>query len=237
MIHSLRLKDILFLDIETVPEQAHYSLLNEHTQKLWSDKSRFLRERKSLTPEEAWGEAGIYSEFGRIICISTWHEGEDEEGRILGLRSFYGNDENKLLRSFRDWLDTISPRPVQVLCAHNGKEFDFPYLCRRLLANGLSLPRLLQLSGKKPWEIPHLDTMELWKFGDYKHYTSLALLAKVLQLPSPKEDIDGSLVKEVYYGHHDLDRIVRYCENDVKTVAGVLKRFMNPSGTPATLTY
>lgn len=94
-----------------------------------------------------------------------------------------------------------------------------------MLINGLKIPKVLQLSGKKPWEINHLDTMELWKFGDHKHFTSLNLLAAIFDLPTPKGDLDGSKVREVYYQQKDLNRIARYCENDVITLAQVLLRF------------
>ena len=89
------------------------------------------------------------------------------------------------------------------------------------------IPEILDNAGKKPWEVKMLDTLDLWKFGDYKSYTSLDLLTSILGIPSPKDDIDGSMVAGIYRDEHDLNRIVTYCEKDVLAVAQVLLRFMN----------
>jgi DNA polymerase elongation subunit (family B) len=133
--------------------------------------------------------------------------------------SFYGNDEFKLLADFSELLETRTNHPFRMLCAHNGKEFDFPYLCRRMLIHRIKLPLLLNIAGKKPWEVAHLDTMELWKFGDYKHYTSLDLLAAIFNIPSSKGEIDGSQVNEVYYKEKNIKKIADYCQRDVIAVA------------------
>jgi hypothetical protein len=165
--------------------------------------------------------AGIYAEFGKIICISLGFI-NGEEFRI---KSFYGDDEKVLLNEFITLVNSNYASPNKLLCAHNGKEFDFPYLARRIILNGLELPSLLDIAGKKPWEVQHLDTMVLWKFGDYKSYTSLALLAHVFDIPTPKDDIQGSDVARVYWEDKDLARIVEYCQKDVLTVVQLLLKF------------
>ncbi len=218
----MNLEHILFLDIETVPEKPRYSNLSEEEQALWEHKSRYQR-KEEFTAEAFYERAGIWAEFGKIICISVGfftHKGDLRNFRVT---SFHGEEKN-LLKEFKNLLNTHFNQTKHLLCAHNGKEFDFPYIARRLLIHGIKLPYKLDLFGKKPWEVPHLDTMELWKFGDYKHFTSLKLMAHVLGIPSPKEDMDGSMVRDVYYEENDLDRIVTYCELDVVTTAQVFLR-------------
>ena len=117
-----------------------------------------------------------------------------------------------------------------MLCAHNGKEFDFPFLARRILVNELPLPAILDSAGKKPWETQYLDTMELWKFGDYKHYTSLELLAALFGIPTPKDDINGADIHRVYWEDHDLERIRIYCQKDVLTIARLFLKFQQQPG-------
>lgn len=220
MIKKVALKNLLFLDIETVPENAEFSQLSKEKQKLWEQKSKYQR-KEDFTPEEFYDRAGIWAEFGKIVCISVGYFAFKGEQRRFRTTSFYG-EEKQLLQEFRNLLDGHFGRPQHLLCAHNGKEFDFPYIARRMLIHDLELPNKLNLFGKKPWEVPHLDTLELWKFGDYKHYTSLKLLCHVLGIPSPKEDIDGSEVCKVYYEEGDLDRIIKYCERDVLAIAQVI---------------
>lgn len=220
MLHKLNLENILFLDIETVPEFREYSELSEEKKLLWDEKSKYQR-KDDFTPEEFYERAGIWSEFGKIICISVGFFSFRNGKRNFRLTSFKGEEE-KLLRDFTALLEEYFFQPNHLLCAHNGKEFDFPYIARRMLIHNMRLPSKLDLFGKKPWEVPHLDTLELWKFGDYKHYTSLKLLTNVLGIPSPKEDIDGSMVREVYYENGELDRIVEYCERDVLAIAQVI---------------
>ncbi|NQZ43135.1 MAG: 3'-5' exonuclease [Flavobacteriaceae bacterium] len=222
MLYKLNLSNILFLDIETVPEHARFEELSLEKQQLWEYKSQYQR-KDQLTPAEFYGRAGIWAEFGKIVCISIGKFIVDEGGRRFQVRSFQGS-EAKILQNFQRFLEEGYAHPRVLLCAHNGKEFDFPYIARRMLIHGIRLPNKLDLFGKKPWEVPHLDTMELWKFGDYKHYTSLKLLAAVLGVPSPKEDMDGSMVRDVYYQDGAIDRIVSYCELDVITTAQVLLR-------------
>ena len=189
MLQQLNLERVLFLDIETVPQHANYKDVPERLKTLWDKKAGFLAKTEE-SPEELYGRAGIYAEFGKIVCISVGfiHSGE------IRLKSFYSHNEKELLQDFSELLTGFFGRNDQLLCAHNGKEFDFPYIARRLLINGLPLPHLLDIAGKKPWEIQHLDTMELWKFGDFKNYTSLNLLTAVFDIPTPKDDIDGSKV-------------------------------------------
>jgi len=218
MDREIPLDRILFLDIETVPMSESMEELPEPFRKLWEKKAENILRQEEMTAAEKFERAGIYSEFGKIVCVSV---GYFNQGRFR-LKSFYGDDEKTLLKDFAGLLERGS---FEALCAHNGKEFDFPYLARRMLILGLRIPAMLDVSGKKPWEVPFLDTMEMWKFGDYKHFTSLELLAAVFGIPTPKDDIDGSQVAEVYYKEKDLERIARYCEKDVLTTARVYQRY------------
>ena len=225
MLDQLRMEEVLFLDIETVPQQSSFDGLDDDFRKLWEDKSRYSREKHGTTLVDSYAEAGIYAEFGKIICISVGYFSTRLQERVFRVTSFYGHDEHALLAEFCALLETRTNHPFRVLCAHNGKEFDFPYLCRRMLIQGIRLPQMLDIAGKKPWEIAHLDTMELWKFGDFKNYTSIKILAKVFGIPTPKDDIDGSQVRSVYYEENNLDRIEIYCKKDVVTVARLLQCF------------
>ena len=223
---TYNLNNILFLDIETVPEEENWNLLSENTQELFEQKTQYQR-KDEFTAEEFYNRAGIWAEFGKIICISVGYFVEVEKKRQLRLTSFFGDDEHKLLTDFKVLLDTHFGNNANVLCAHNGKEFDFPFIARRMIVHKIELPKKLNLFGKKPWEVPHIDTLELWKFGDYKHYTSLKLLTNILGIQSPKDDICGSEVASVYYKEKDVQRIVTYCEKDTVAVAQVLLRFNN----------
>jgi uncharacterized protein YprB with RNaseH-like and TPR domain len=217
--------NILFLDIETVPQFSGYKDLPDDWRQLWDTKSASLvKYHEGQTNETLYPRAGIYAEFGKIVCISCGViQGNGEQRKII-LKSFSGDDEKKLLGDFIDMLNKWATGEPKFLCAHNGKEFDFPYLCRRMIINNLPIPSLLNISGKKPWEVNHYDTLELWKFGDFKSYTSLNLLAHTLGIQTPKDDIDGSMVWEVYWKEKNLERIVTYCQKDVVTVAQILLR-------------
>ena len=217
--------NILFLDIETVPRFPDYSSLPEDWKQLWDTKSvSLIKYHEGQTNETLYPRAGIYAEFGKIVCISCGVlQGISGQRKII-VKSFSGDDEKILLRQFNDMLNKWAVGEPKYLCAHNGKEFDFPYLCRRMIINDLPIPALLNISGKKPWEVNHFDTLELWKFGDFKNYTSLNLLAHTLGIQTPKDDIDGSMVWEVYWKEKNLDRIVTYCQKDVVTVAQILLR-------------
>jgi predicted PolB exonuclease-like 3'-5' exonuclease len=217
--------NILFLDIETVPQYPAYTALPEEWKKLWGLKASYLiRNKEEETVESIYPRAGIYAEFGKIICISCAVLNGAGATRKMIVKSFFGDDEKTLLLQFCEMLNKWAGGEAKFLCAHNGKEFDFPYLCRRLIVHRISIPALLQLSGKKPWEVNHLDTLDLWKFGDFKSYTSLQLLAHTLGVPTPKDDIDGSMVWTVYWNEKNLNRIVEYCQKDVVTLAQIYLR-------------
>jgi uncharacterized protein YprB with RNaseH-like and TPR domain len=215
MNKQLQLEKFLFLDIETVPQAYHFEDLDDKSKVLFEAKNRFqISPEKSI--EQIFEErGGILAEFGKIVCISVGMLHEGSQGKSIRLKSFYHDDEETLLKQFKRLLEDHYNTPYHVLCGHNSKEFDIPYICRRMLINGLALPSILQISGKKPWEINHIDTMELWKFGDYKSYTSLSLLCHVMGIPTPKDDISGADVARVYYEEQDLQRIMIYCEKDV----------------------
>lgn len=225
MLKRIKLENILFLDIETVPLFSDFNQLNDTEKALWEQKTNYQR-KEEFTPEEFYDRAGIWAEFGKIICISVGYFVFKGDIRNFRVTTFYG-EEKDLLLEFKVLLETHFNKAQHVLCAHNGKEFDFPYIARRMIINGIDLPFKLNLFGKKPWEVPHLDTLELWKFGDYKTYTSLKLMTHVLGIPSPKDDIDGSEVRDVFYKENDIDRIIRYCEKDTIAVAQILLRLRN----------
>ncbi|NNF01625.1 MAG: 3'-5' exonuclease [Bacteroidia bacterium] len=224
MLDHIPFDRILFLDIETVPAYRSYSDVPDNVVELWDHKAKRLVDEGQV-PADVYSKAGIFAEFGRIICISTGIIRRIEGGHQFRVKSFAGHDEKTLLNEFSNLLRSHFNKKDDLLCAHNGKEFDFPYLCRRLLINGMALPKILNIAGKKPWEVQHLDTMELWKFGDYKHYTPLTLLTQVFGIPSPKTDISGADVHRVYWEDNDLDRIVEYCERDVLALAQLLLKW------------
>lgn len=220
MIQTIPLEKMLFLDIETVSQEPNYDLLSEATKCLWEKKLRY-----QIKPEETFDElyeqkAGLYSEFGQIACISI---GMVSKSGKLRIRSFASSNEKELLEEFGALFNHPGMGGV-ILCAHNGKEFDFPWISRRFLIQGMQPPLPFQTYGKKPWEISHIDTMELWKFGEFRSSVSLELLAHVFGIPSPKDDIDGSMVSSIYHIEKDIARIVKYCEKDVLTLAQVFCR-------------
>ncbi|CAG5077774.1 3'-5' exonuclease [Parvicella tangerina] len=227
MLNNLDFSKIIFIDIETVPVIYHFSDLDDRGKELWDKKTRFLQDRDGLSPAQVYEKAGIYSEFAKVACISIGILANKDGEEQIRLRSFAGTDEKQLLQEFADMVNSKFAHPSYMLCAHNGKEFDFPFLSRRFLINGLMLPEMLNIAGKKPWEINHLDTMELWKFGDYKNYTSLELLTYVFDIPTPKDDIDGSQVAAVFYEEQDIDRIITYCEKDVIATIQLMRRYTN----------
>lgn len=227
MLAKYNPENILFLDIETVPQFASYEMVQEPFRSLWDRKAGQIGNKSDKDtgenkpgPSELYERAGIYAEFGKIICISTGVF----RNNILWIKSFSSEDEKVVLTGFLEMLGKAKEKGFTWLCAHNGKEFDYPYLIRRMLINGLEIPDILDLSEKKPWEIPHLDTMELWKFGDYKSYTSLELLAASFGIPTPKDDIKGSDVARVYWEENNLERIVTYCQKDVITIVNIFLR-------------
>lgn len=222
MLYKIPSENILFIDIETVPASYRFDEMSPEMQSLWSDKTRFIQQREETDAAGVYERAGVYAEFGKIICISMGYVHQSAGDKMLRITSFADDDEQALLESFCKLLNDRFPASSYFLCGHNIKEFDIPFMCRRMLINGIKLPEMLNLAGKKPWEVQHLDTMELWKFGDYKHYTSLNLLAHIFGIPSPKDDISGADVARVYYEEKNLPKIVRYCEKDVVAVAQLM---------------
>lgn len=223
-----QLKNILFIDIETVSIVPDYALMPERMQAEWERKAKYLKSSISETGNSSMlfaKKAGIFSEFAKVVCIGFGSLQHKENKWIVRLKSIANDDEKVLLKEFCELLGRFTEfYPDLRFCGHNIKEFDIPFLCRRMVINGIGLPACMQLSGKKPWEITHLDTLELWRFGDYKHYTSLSLLAEVLGIPSPKNDMDGSQVGDVYWRDKDLARIAAYCLQDVLTTVKVFLR-------------
>ena len=225
MLEQLDITKILFLDIETVPQFTSFNQVPERWKALWEKKSNSIKRDSDLTVDELYPRAGIYAEFGKIVCISVGYFSSAGSSYQFRVKSFYSHNELELLNDFCKMLAKYFNNPDDLLCAHNGKEFDFPYIARRCVINKISLPEMLNTAGKKPWEIRHLDTMELWKFGDYKSFTSLDLLAASFNIPTPKDDIDGSQVWKVYWEENNLERIQLYCQKDVITVAQLILSF------------
>lgn len=222
MLENIDLHKILVLDIETVPQYSSFEEVPGEYQTLWEYKTRYHR-KDGESASEFYSRGGIWAEFGKIVCISAGIFTTANTVLSLRVKSFFGDNESTILESFSSALLKLPENLI--LCAHNGKEFDFPYLCRRMLINCHQIPAQLNIHGKKPWEVNHVDTMDLWKFGDYKNYTSLNLLAAVFNIPSPKDDIDGSEVHKVYWKEKNLERIKIYCEKDVITTSQLLLRF------------
>ncbi len=229
MNKQLQLEKILFLDIETVPQAYQFEQLDDKSKALFEAKNRFQISPEKSIEQIFEDRGGILAEFGKIVCISVGMLHEGSQGKSIRLKSYYHDDEETLLKQFKRLLDDHYNTQYHVLCGHNSKEFDIPYICRRMLINGIALPSILQIAGKKPWEISHIDTMELWKFGDYKSYTSLSLLCHVMNIPTPKDDISGADVARVYYEENDLQRIMVYCEKDV---VALIQLFLRLQGEP-----
>ena len=218
---KIPIENILFIDIETVPMASQYDALDENFKSLWDKKSVYLSKNDEDDPSTLFERAGIYAEFGKIVCISACRIQNDE----IKTKSYYSDNEKKLLQEFADDLSIFTRNiPNLYLCAHNGKEFDFPFIIRRMIINQIPIPYILNTRNKNRYELPFIDTMEMWKFGDYKHFTSLALLCELFGIPTPKDDIDGSEVARVYYEENDLERIKSYCEKDVTALIEVYKR-------------
>jgi DNA polymerase elongation subunit (family B) len=232
MLDRIPLEKILFLDIETVPQVYQFQDLDEKGQSLFEQKNRFqVGPEKGI--DQVYNErGGILAEFGKIVCISVGMVHDSGQGRAIRLKSFYHDDEETLLKQFKRLLEEHYNTPYHLLCGHNAKEFDIPYICRRMLINGIALPSILQIAGKKPWEINHLDTLELWKFGDYKSFTSLSLLCHVFQIPTPKDDISGADVARVYFEDKNLERIMIYCEKDVVALIQLFLRLKGDALIP-----
>ena len=225
-LQKMDIEKILFLDIETVPEVYAFKDLDDKTADLYTKKTKFFQ-KDGLTAEDVYDRAGVYAEFGKIVCISCGIVQDKNTGKTIRMKSFANHDERKLLLDFAEMLMAYYNTPNHALCGHNAKEFDFPFIARRMLINGIDIPEILDIAGKKPWEVNLLDTMELWKFGDYKHYTSIALLCHIFKVPTPKDDISGADVARVYYEEDDLERIKVYCEKDVIALIQLFLKFRN----------
>ena len=230
MLENIDLTNVMSLDIETVPMVKNYSDLEEHWKKLWDIKSK--QKYPNQTPEESWPMAGIFAEFGKIVCISVGTFVKWGKTYQIKVKSFNGQNETTILNDFIESINKHIKSPASTLAAHNGKEFDYPFIARRLVVNRIAIPFILDLSGKKPWEVNLIDTMDLWKFGDFKAYTSLNLIAACLNIPTPKDDIDGSQVYKVYYHENDLDRIKIYCQKDVVTLSRLILRLKGENDIP-----
>tara|TARA_B110000444_G_C18819278_1_gene586838 strand:+ start:18 stop:752 length:735 start_codon:yes stop_codon:yes gene_type:complete len=225
-------RDILFLDVETASGVRHYSDLPERLKLLWNKKAQTITKNLSLNREECIQvydeKAAIYAEFNKIICISVGYLAYDEDEIVLKVKSYFGDNEKEILKEFSSLLNVhYNNLKKYYLCGHNIKEFDCPVICRRMLIHDLELPKLLNLSRKKSWQVRHLiDTLEMWKFGDYKSYVSLDLLSAVLNISSPKTNLVGSMVSKVYWEENDIERIKLYCEQDVVTTVSVFLRLV-----------
>ena len=224
MLEQYPAENVMFLDIETVPQFPVFDQLAPELQNLWDKKSAYFRKEEQKA-EDVYERAGIYAEFGKIICISAGVVFLRNGERFFKVKSFAGDDEVQLLQEFGKVITGFCSDPKNQICGHNIKEFDIPFIARRMLINGIPLPPVMDIAGKKPWEVKYLDTLDLWKFGDYKHYTSLALLTTIMGIPSPKDDIDGSQVASVYYNDKNLERIAIYCEKDVFATAQLFLKF------------
>ncbi|MCC6818053.1 MAG: 3'-5' exonuclease [Bacteroidia bacterium] len=224
MLEKINLQDLLVIDIETVSQKPNFNYLDEEWQELWMRKTGALN-KPEIDAAAMYERASIYSEFGKIIVIGLGIFSGHGDDLQLRVKAISGDDEAQILKDFAELLDSHFNKDDHRMVAHNGKEFDFPYICRRMLINGIKIPKILDLSGKKPWDVQHIDTMELWKFGDYKNFTSLNVLAKCFNIPSPKDDIDGSLVGHTYWQLNDLERISAYCKKDIVTTAQILLKF------------
>lgn len=221
----------MFLDIETVPQTSSFDELSDEMAYLWKEKftalQKYLSEKhgEDITPEQAFGEnGGIYAEFGKIICISVGFIYFKNNEMFFRTKSFAGDNEVLILQEFAQLINENWTTKEHLFCGHNIKEFDIPYICRRMIISNITIPAILNVGGKKPWEVSFLDTLELWKFGDKKSYTSLKLLTAVLGIPTPKDDIDGSQVAQIYYQNNDIERIAVYCQKDVLATAQIFLR-------------
>lgn len=227
-MQQIAIENLFLIDIETVSGVQHFQLLDDEWKELWTEK--ILKTLPpGTTPEEYYPQrAAILAEFAKVICISTGYFKKENDEWQLRIKSFYSENEKEVLESFIKMLHQLHSKNARwVFTGHNIKEFDIPFLSRRMMVNGISIPPYIDFQNMKPWETPVLDTLHLWRFGDYKHYTSLKLLAATLEVPSPKDDIDGSKVGEVFWKEKDLKRIAVYCQKDVATVANVILKFKN----------
>lgn len=215
------LSNILFVDIETVSGSPDYHQMDSRLKKHWDRKAGFLNNPMELSTDELYQDrAGIFAEFGQIVTIAVGYMARLPGGQWgLRVKAFADHNEVNVLIEFKKLLESKFAEEALRLCAHNGREFDFPYICRRMLIHGIPIPKILDIGNMKPWEIPVIDTMHLWKFGDRKNFTSLDLLATLFDIETSKSDIDGSDVTHVYHQDNGLDRIADYCKRDIVVTA------------------
>ena len=226
MLDQLHLENLICIDIETVPAWPDFVTMPDELKELYLKKSTRLKQEGETEEEQFFNHAGIYAEFGKVICIVLGIFRKEKNGYVFRMKTISGDDERNVLMEFSELLGKhYNTADRFQFCGHNIREFDIPYLSRRYLVNRLPLPALLDISGKKPWEVNMIDTLQLWRFGDVKHYTSLKLLALILGIDSPKDDIEGKDVGRVYWKEKDLPRIIQYCRRDVVTVAQLILRF------------
>lgn len=228
MIAKMPLENFLIIDIETVSEQKDFESLATGWQHLWEEKVMRSLPENTTAGEYYPQRAGVMAEFAKVVCISIGYFKKEKDLHQFRVKSLFANDEHELLQQFIHTINQLEAVHKRwSFTGHNIKEFDVPFLCRRLLINGLAIPPYLDFQNMKPWETNMVDTFQYWRFGDYKNYTSLKLLAAALNVPSPKDDIDGSMVGHVYWNENDLQRIAVYCQKDVVTVANIILRFKN----------
>lgn len=227
-MQNISIENLFLIDIETVSCHQRFELLTDEWKDLWTEKI-YKSLPDNTTPEEYYPKrAGILAEFAKVVCISIGYIKIENDIPQLRIKSFYSEDEKEILEKFIDTVCQLQSKNNKwCFTGHNIKEFDIPFLCRRILVNNILIPDCFNFQAMKPWDVPVLDTLHLWRFGDFKHYTSLKLLAATLGVPSPKDDIDGSQVGEVYWTEKDVKRIAHYCQKDVATVANIILRFKN----------
>jgi hypothetical protein len=227
-MQNIVLENLILIDIETVPQYSLFDELPDEWKQLWEEKTQRQLPDFTSAAEFYPQRAGVMAEFAKIVCISMGYFAKQGNALQLRLKSFYGDDEKILLQQFIAMLNQIEAKNNKwVFGGHNIKEFDIPFICRRLLVNGLHIPAYLDFQNMKPWDTNIVDTFQYWRFGDYKNYTSLKLLAAAMGVPSPKDDIDGSMVADVYWKEKNLERIVAYCQKDVVTTGNIILRFKN----------
>lgn len=227
-MQNIKLDNLLLIDIETVPQQPGFELLSDDWKQLWEEKTQRSLPDFTTAAEFYPQRAGVMAEFAKIVCISIGYFTKQDNALQLRLKSFYADDEKKLLQDFIGTVNQMEAKNNKwSFAGHNIKEFDIPFICRRLLINGLPIPAYLDFQNMKPWDTNMIDTFQYWRFGDYKNYTSLKLLAAALGVPSPKDDIDGSMVADVYWKEKNIERIATYCQKDVVTTGNIILRFKN----------
>jgi 3'-5' exonuclease len=227
-MQNIKLDNLLLIDIETVPQHPSFDLLSDTWKQLWEEKTQRSLPDFTTAAEFYPQRAGVMAEFAKIVCISIGYFTKQDNALQLRLKSFYGDDEKKLLQDFVSTVNQMEAKNNKwCFAGHNIKEFDIPFICRRLLINSLHIPAYLDFQNMKPWDTNMIDTFQYWRFGDYKNYTSLKLLAAALGVPSPKDDIDGSMVADVYWKEKNIERIATYCQKDVVTTGNIILRFKN----------